>query len=77
MPYPRIQSSDDRNDNEVGELSSGHQGPNPSSPACCCNSSHKQNINYAAANQAWVGGMVALCLCHNNAEILFTTLDDL
>ena len=33
MPYPRIQSSDDRNDNEVGELSSGHQGPNPSSPA--------------------------------------------
>ena len=50
MPYPCIQSSDDRNDNEVGELSSGHQGPNPSSPAAGCNSSHKQNINYAAAN---------------------------
>ena len=33
MPYPCIQSSGDRNDNEVGELSSGHQGPNPSSPA--------------------------------------------
>ena len=32
MPYPCIQSSGDRNDNEVGELSSGHQGPNPNSP---------------------------------------------
>ena len=51
MPYPRIQSSDDRNDNEVGELSSGHQGPHPALlPAAGCNSSHKQNINYAAAN---------------------------
>ena len=32
MPYPCIHSSGDRNDNGVGELSSGHQGPNPSSP---------------------------------------------
>ena len=40
-------------------------------PAAGCNSSHKQNINIAAANQAWVGGMVALCLCLNNVEKYF------
>ena len=52
MPYPCIHSSGDRNDNEVGELSSGHQGPNPISPGLlpASNSSHKQNINITAAN---------------------------
>ena len=79
MPYPCIHSSGDRNDNEVGELSSGHQGPNPSSPGLlpASNSSHKQNINITAANQVWVGGMVALRLCRNNVKLRDTTLDAL